>query len=71
DIWKRTLHVAFPKKINLGEINQVDIVMPSSIDEQSHIGQFFRTLDESITNQQAKLDRLKQLKKAYLQKMFV
>ena len=70
DIWKRTLHVAFPKKINLGEINQVDVVMPSSAEEQSHIGTFFRTLDNTIAIHKRKLDGLRELKKAYLQVMF-
>ena len=70
DIWKRTLHVAFPKKINLGEINQINITMPSSVEEQSHIGTFFRTLDNTIAIHKCKLDGLRKLKKAYLQVMF-
>jgi len=42
-----------------------------SIDEQAAIGNFFRNLDKQITVQQTKLDKLKLLKTAYLQKMFV
>lgn len=39
--------------------------------EQTAIGNFFRNLDEQIAAQQTKLDKLKQLKMAYLQGMFV
>ena len=48
DIWKRTLHIAFPKKINLGEINQVELMLPD-VKEQAKIGAFFRNLDNLIT----------------------
>lgn len=41
------------------------------ISEQTAIGNFFRNLDEQITAQQTKLNKLKQLKAAYLHKMFV
>ncbi|MCL2610043.1 MAG: restriction endonuclease subunit S [Defluviitaleaceae bacterium] len=41
-----------------------------NIKEQIIIGNFFRTLDDTITNQQGKLDKLKELKKGYLQQMF-
>jgi len=39
--------------------------------EQTAIGNFFRNIDEQITNQSQKLEQIKQLKSAYLQKMFV
>jgi len=39
-------------------------------DEQTAIGEFFRTLDENITLHKCKLDGLRKLKKGYLQKMF-
>jgi len=39
--------------------------------EQTAIGNFFRNLDAQITTHQAKLDKLKQLKSTYLQKMFI
>ncbi len=42
-----------------------------SLAEQQKIGQFFKTLDDSISCQKQKLDQLKTLKKAMLQKMFV
>ena len=69
DIWKRTLHIAFPKKINLGEINQVQLVLPA-LPEQTAIGSFFSTLDSCIEINQRRLDLTKKYKEAMLQKMF-
>ena len=42
-----------------------------SLDEQKHIGAFFDNLDHLITLHQRKLEKLKILKKACLEKMFV
>ena len=70
NIWKLTLHIAFPKKINLGEINQVSISIPS-INEQKKIGDFFKQLDSLIALHQRKLDHLELMKKGLLQQMFV
>ncbi|EAD1463460.1 restriction endonuclease subunit S [Listeria monocytogenes] len=69
-IWKRTLHIAFPKKINLGEINQVSIFIPD-LEEQAEIGIFFKQLDKTITLHQRKLQKLQNIKKAYLNEMFI
>jgi type I restriction enzyme R subunit len=48
DIWRRTLHIAFPKKINKNEIGNVSIYVPT-IDEQTKIGYLFNSLDDLIT----------------------
>ena len=69
-IWKRTLHIAFPKKINKNEIGQVPINVPT-LAEQTKIGSFFKQLDNTIALHQRKLDLLKEQKKGFLQKMFV
>ena len=42
-----------------------------TIEEQIAIGEFFVNMDMQITVQSKKLERLKQLKVAYLQKMFI
>ena len=70
EIWKRTLHIAFPKKINKNEIAKVPMHYPSK-DEQGQIGFFFKEIDQIITLHQRKLDHLQDLKKALLQSMFV
>lgn len=69
-IWKRTLHIAFPKKINKNEIGQVPINVPT-IEEQVKIGTFFKQLDDTIALHQHKLNALKEMKKSLLQQMFV
>ena len=70
DIWRRTLHIAFPKKINKNEIGNVSIYVPT-IDEQTKIGYLFNSLDDLITVNEGELNKLKELKKSYLKDMFV
>ena len=69
EIWRRTLHIAFPKKINKNEISKV-IVNKPSIPEQEKIGELIYALDRTITIYQRKLDHLNMKKKALLQKLF-
>ena len=45
--------------------------MPSNIKEQEKIGIIFQLLDKQITLHQSKLDKLKNIKKAYLNEMFI
>lgn len=47
------------------------IVVPSCLDEQRHIGALFARFDNLITLHQRKLDALKKIKSALLEKMFV
>lgn len=70
EIWRRTLHIAFPKKINKNEIGKV-IVNKPSIPEQKKIGELIYALDRTVTLHQRKLDHLQLQKKALLQQMFV
>ena len=58
-------------QITTGAFKQMTFFMPSYTTEQTAIGNFFRTLDNQITTQAQKLEQLKKLKAAYLQKMFV
>ena len=71
DIFRRTLHIAFPKKINKTEIARVSIQKPTSQEEQRQIGTFFQRLDNLITLHQRQLDSLKKVKRSCLDKMFV
>ena len=52
-------------------VSETDFLLPNETTEQSLIGNFFHYLDMHLSTQQAKLTKLKQLKQAYLQKMFV
>ena len=58
------------KNLGLGTIKNA-IVMSTLSEEESKIGQFFYKLDQYITLHQRKLDKLKNLKQAYLNEMFV
>ena len=49
----------------------MDLMLPSTIQEQQMIGVFFKQLDNLITLHQRELEKLKNLKKACLEKMFV
>ena len=69
EVWKRTLHIAFPKKINKNEIGKVNIQIPS-LAEQRKIGIFFYSLDRLITLHQRKLKKKKKIRTTFLQKMF-
>jgi type I restriction enzyme, S subunit len=49
---------------------KIKISLPGE-EEQQKIGDFFKRMDNNIELQNKKLDELKQLKKAYLQKIFI
>ena len=53
--------------------NLADFVVPVPVDkdEQDRIGNYFESLDNLITLQQRKLEKLKNIKKSMLEKMFV
>lgn len=69
EIWRKTLHIAFPKKINKNEIAKVMINYPVK-QEQQKIGDFFSKLNRQIELEEQKLEKLEQQKKGYMQKIF-
>ncbi|WP_323714410.1 restriction endonuclease subunit S [Mammaliicoccus sciuri] len=69
ELWRKTLHIAFPKKINKNEIAKVEINYPEQ-QEQQKIGEFFRKLDRQIELEEQKLAKLEEQKKGYMQKIF-
>lgn len=71
ELWHRTLHIAFPKKINKNEIAKVLVNHPELRDEQIKIGELFKNIEKLITLHQSKLEKLKNIKKACLEKMFI
>ena len=52
-------------------VSKTQFFIPITIDEQALIGIYFEQLDNLITLQQSKLEKLKNIKKACLAKMFV
>jgi len=55
----------------LNKLKQLYLTMPKSVEEQNAISAFFMSLDNLITLHQRELEKLKNLKKACLEKMFV
>lgn len=70
ELHKRTIHVAFPKKINLGEIGNCFVKLPSP-PEQQKIADFLSTIDRQINLVSQQLERMQTFKKGLLQQMFV
>ena len=56
--------------ISKSALQDTDMIIPKSIDEQMIIGEYFSNLDHLITLHQRKCDETKELKKFMLQKMF-
>ena len=56
--------------VNYPAVSNLDLELPK-IEEQQKIGSFFKQLDDTIALHQRKLEKLRELKKGYLQKMFV
>ena len=54
ELWLRTLHTAYPKKINKDEIGKCMISIAPSIEEQEAIGRYFESFDNLITLHQYK-----------------
>ena len=69
ELHKRIIHVAFPKKINLGEISHCNIIkLP--LKEQEKIAEILSTWDDVITKQQQLIAQKQQLKKGLMQQIF-
>lgn len=66
----KTLHVAFPKKINLGEIGDCTVMVPV-LNEQTKIASFLSAIDTKSDLVAKQLDEAKNFKKGLLQQMFV
>ena len=66
---KREASAGTMQIVNKNEFSAIDTYVPEW-DEQKAIGNYFRQLDNLITLHQRKLDRLKNIKKSMLDKMF-
>ncbi|MFT0836820.1 restriction endonuclease subunit S [Lacticaseibacillus rhamnosus] len=67
--WTRYSTGSTFESINSTDIKEAIISVPA-IEEQNKIGSFFKQLDNTIALHQRKLEKLQELKKGYLQKMF-
>ena len=57
--------------ISKANLSVLSVKFPDSLAEQQRIGEFFKALDQRVTQQRAKVEKLGQLKKALLEQMFV
>lgn len=69
ELWKRIIHVAFPKKINLGEIGNCYVKLPLK-EEQQKIASFLSAIDERIRQLTRRKELLEQYKKGVMQQLF-
>ena len=68
--WEPYISTGTQRNLNAEKVRNFKINIPS-IHEMNHIGSIFEVLDSLITLHQRKLDALKKIKSALLEKMFV
>ena len=68
--WKKLASGSTFESIKSEDINRAELMMPRDIDEQDRIGEYFRNLNHLITLHQRKYDKLVNVKKSMLEKMF-
>ena len=59
------------RHLDNSDLKTVEIFIPDNKEEQSKIAKYFKKLDELISLHQKELEKLKKIKKACLEKMFV
>jgi type I restriction enzyme S subunit len=59
------------RHIHNSDIKDIELCVPSVMKEQEMLGNYFKNLDSLVSLQQRKLEKLKNIKKSLLEKMFV
>ena len=70
ELWERTLHIAFPKKINTGEIGECPILLPP-FNEQIKIASICSSVDKKIHLAEKELSLFQLIKAGLLQQLFI
>ena len=70
ELWRRTLHIAFPKKINKNEIGDCQICYTIDLAEQTKISNFLDLIEKRIAIQNKIISDLKVLKKELCNRYF-
>jgi len=68
--WKYVSKVGNPKLMN-NVMSEIEILLPTDLNELKLISKFFKNLDDQIETEEKKLAKLKAMKEAYLEEMFV
>ncbi|MDE8293183.1 restriction endonuclease subunit S [Erysipelothrix rhusiopathiae] len=69
--WTKLISTGTQANLNADKVKNFDISKPTNKEEMAMISSFFMALDNLITLHQRELDNYKELKKGFLQKMFV
>ena len=70
DFIKKNPTIGAQPNLSLNQVSNLIIMIPSDV-EQKEIGVFFEKIDNLITLHQRKLEKLKNIKKSMLEKMFI
>ena len=70
ELWERTLHIAFPKKINTGEIGECFIRLPNTA-RQIAISDQLNLVEQKIRLAEKQHDLLQAMRKGLLQQLFI
>lgn len=70
ELWERTLHIAFPKKINTGEIGECHIRLPSR-ERQIVIASYLDVIEKKIQLAEKQLNLMQLIKIGLMQQLFI
>lgn len=69
EVDNNSLQSAIPRKINLGPISNIKIIIPKTIEEQSAIANILSDVDKEIEALEQKLDKYKSIKEGMMQEL--
>ena len=52
-------------------VESLSVIIPKKFNEQERLGEYFNNFDTLIANHQRKLEKLQNIKKAFLNEMFI
>ena len=70
ELWERTLHIAFPKKINTGEIGECYIHLPNR-ERQIAISSYLDVIEKKIQLAEKQLNLMQITKAGLMQQLFI
>ncbi|MCM6793776.1 restriction endonuclease subunit S [Pediococcus pentosaceus] len=68
--WNKLISTGTQSNLNADKVKNFQMYLPKNHDEIKLISTFFKQIDNTIVLHQRKLEKLQELKKGYLQKMF-
>lgn len=71
NMWDDLISTGTQANLNAQKVRELVIVMPKNIKEVQKVSKLLNNVDKQISNQETKLEKLKQTKQAYLNEMFI